>query len=188
MLSYKEYLEENVDKQTLKDMEYFGLYKSDIDENGHVTLYHGGINLPKKLIKGEIFFMTPFIDEAKDYARMRKGKVFTLKVDPTTVNWNQGSREVEFENGGVIIDGTIIPNPKKTKTKRNVKRFNINDDWVGKENSRSIKSYNGLSVGDVTPKTKWKILDIVQHKNGGIQFQFPSGWYSGEQVINYEFS
>ncbi len=41
----------------LQDMKYFGLNKHDIDEDGYVTLYHGGKQLPKKLRKNEIFFM-----------------------------------------------------------------------------------------------------------------------------------
>ena len=53
--------------------------------------------------------MTPDYTLAEDYARIRKGEVFTLKVNPDDVNWNQGSQEVEFDKGGIIRDGVIIP-------------------------------------------------------------------------------
>lgn len=55
------------------------------------------------------FFMTPYYDEALDYAKMRGGKVFEIKVKPEDVNWNQGSYKVEFDKGGLIINGKIIP-------------------------------------------------------------------------------
>jgi len=103
---------ENVDKNTLQDMKTFGLNKSDIDEDGYVTLYHGGKILPDKLNKGEIFFMTADIETVKDYAKMRNGEIFTIKVNPDYVRWNQGSQEVEYDRGGIIRNGIIIPEDK----------------------------------------------------------------------------
>ena len=107
ILNFKTF--EKVSTQTLKDMRYFHVSKNDIDEDGYVTLYHGGKVLPEILRADEIFFMTPDYTLAEDYARIRKGEVFTLKVNPDDVNWNQGSQEVEFDKGGIIRDGVIIP-------------------------------------------------------------------------------
>jgi len=45
MKSFKEFLLESIDRHTLNDMKYFGLFKSDIDKDGYVTLYHGGVIL-----------------------------------------------------------------------------------------------------------------------------------------------
>lgn len=109
----KQTLKESISKETLQDMQAFGLGKNDIDQNGYVTLYHGGRKLPKILNKDEIFFMTPHYEEAKDYANMRNGQVFFIKVKPDDVNWNQGSYEVEFDKGGKIVNGTIFPNKKQ---------------------------------------------------------------------------
>ena len=102
--------ESYISDDCISDMEQFGLYKSDIDSLGFVTLYHGGVELPEVLRRDEIFFMTPSIDVAEDYARMRGGEVFTLKVKPQDVNWNTGSGEVEFDKGGEIVDNKIYPN------------------------------------------------------------------------------
>ena len=107
ILNFKTF--EKVSTQTLKDIRYFHVSKNDIDEDGYVTLYHGGKVLPEILRADEIFFMTPDYTLAEDYARIRKGEVFTLKVNPDDVNWNQGSQEVEFDKGGIIRDGVIIP-------------------------------------------------------------------------------
>lgn len=107
ILNFKTF--EKVSTQTLKDMRYFHVSKNDIDEDGYVTLYHGGKVLPEILRADKIFFMTPDYTLAEDYARIRKGEVFTLKVNPDDVNWNQGSQEVEFDKGGIIRDGVIIP-------------------------------------------------------------------------------
>lgn len=68
---------EKVDNDILRDMSSFGLSKNDIDNEGYVTLYHGGVNLPNKLKKDDIFFMTPSQHEAQDYANMRNGSVYT---------------------------------------------------------------------------------------------------------------
>lgn len=70
----------------LRAMYSFGVTKEDIDENGYITLYHGGKHLPEKLKKGEIFFMTPNEETAKEYAEMRNGSVFILKIKPEDVN------------------------------------------------------------------------------------------------------
>jgi hypothetical protein len=169
----------------LKDMKSFGLSKNDIDDNGYITLYHGGKSLPKKLNKDEIFFMTPYYDEAKDYANMRKGEVFTLKVNPKDVNWNQGSYEVEYTKGGEIINGTIYPPKSKIKFGTN-KKYDFNDPW-GKEDFRSIKKYENVKIGDILPKTKWKVQDIIQYKSNNVQFLLNGKLYEANAVIKYEF-
>ena len=111
----QDYLNEQVSNDTLRDMQAFGLSNIDIDNNGYVTLYHGGKELPKLLRADEIFFMTSSYDEALNYAKIRNGKVFQIKVKPDDVNWNQGSYEVEFDKGGVIRNGKIIPTIKDKK-------------------------------------------------------------------------
>lgn len=162
-------------------MDYFGLTKNDIDENGYVTLYHGTVNPPKTLKKGKIFFMTASEYVAKDYANMRsketgkKGIIMTLKVKPDDVAWNQGSGEVEFTKGGKIVNGKIIPNERKKSTHVNKK----------------ADTYKNIKAGDILPKTKNKIIDIVVHPNGNAQFLIDMGkgkmWYDANMVLNYEF-
>ena len=115
----REYLNEQSLNDTLRDMKAFGLNKGDIDNDGYVTLYHGGKELPDTLREDEIFFMTSSYDEALDYAKMRNGEVFEIKVRPEDVNWNQGSYEVEFDKGGIIRNGKIIPKIKE-------KNFSVN--------------------------------------------------------------
>lgn len=114
-LTIQNYLNENVSTNTLNAMKAFGLSKNNIDNEGYVTLYHGGKELPDILKQNEIFFMTPSYDEALDYAKMRKGEVFEIKVNPEDVNWNQGSYEVEFDKGGIIRNNKIIPNNNNKK-------------------------------------------------------------------------
>ena len=174
----------------LRDMMAFGLTKSDIDENGYVTLFHGGKILPNRLKKGEIFFMTPSEDEATDYARMRNGQVFEIKVKPEDVHWNQGSYEVEFEDGGIIKNGYLIPNKKKepSKVNREVFRYNFEDKFDNDSEWRYIKEYKGVKLGDVLPRSGWKVLDIIQYKSGHVQFKFKGDrWFDANMVINYEF-
>jgi len=171
-----------MNRSILKNMEYFGLGKNDIDNEGFVTLYHGTVNVVSLLKKGEIFFMTSSGDEAKDYARMRqkqtgkKGVVMTIRVKPEDVYWNQGSQEVEFSKGGKIIDGTLYP----TKTKPRIRLSNKNI------------SYKGVKVGDILPKTGFKVLQVVVHPNNSSQFLVLNGskkiWYDADTVIEYEFS
>lgn len=81
-------------------------YDGEIDSLGYTTLYHGGVALPEDgiLRPGDIFFMTPDIELAQNYADIRGGEVFTIKVKPEDVNWNTGTGEVELEKGGSIID------------------------------------------------------------------------------------
>lgn len=148
--------------------------KSEIDTDGYVTLYHGGKRLPKKLRKNEIFYMTPYYDEALDYARMRGGKVFTLKVKPEDVYWNQGSYEVEYDKGGDIIDGVIYPHKKVSSVSKISK---ISD------------TYRGFSAGDKLPKTNNIIYDIVLHDNGKAQFKLKGNkWYDADMVLKYELN
>ena len=188
--SSSDHLSESVSRDTLRDMRAFGLSAGDI-KNGYVTLYHGGKVLPKKLNRGEIFFMTASKTEAKDYARMRKGEVFEIKVRPEDVSWNQGSYEVEFQDGGKIIDGVLIKGTraiaaKVASTKGASSEY---DPWVGSVDSRQIQSYKWATIGDKMPKTGWKLLDIIQHKSGHVQFLFNGDkWYDADTVLNYEFA
>ena len=155
----------------LDDMEDFGLSKFDIDSDGYVTLYHGGKILPDKLNKDEIFFMTPHEVEAQDYADMRHGEVYTIKVDPSLVNWNTGSYEVEYEGGGIIRDGIIIPSKEKKV-------------WV--KSGIDSPSYKGVNIGDVMPKSNFVVQDIVVHSENSAQFLFDNGWYDAKTVMEYE--
>jgi hypothetical protein len=171
-------------------MKAFGLTKYDIDEDGYITLYHGGKKLPEILNKDDIFFMTPVYDLALNYANIRKGEVFTLKVKPEDVHFNQGSYEVEFDKGGIIKNGVIYPTEeKKEKVKRTKKgQFNIDDEWISNKDYRLIKEYKNVKVGDVMPKSGWKVLSIIQYKNSkNIQFEFKNGYYNADMVIKYEF-
>lgn len=173
----------------LKEMESFGVYRNDIDKDGYITVYHGGKELPEKIRKDEIFFLTPWEDEAKDYAKMRGGRVFTLKVKPEHLNWNTGSYELEYTLGGSIVDGYITPPRKEKRFKKITKKsFNIDDEWTNGDNYRSLEKYKGFKIGDIMPKTKWEILDIIQYKNGQIQFLFDKGYYDANQVLDYELS
>lgn len=183
------HISESISQDILRDMKAFGLTSKSIDRNGYVTLYHGGKKLPTKLNKDEIFFMTASEDEAADYARMRGGKVFSIKVRPEDVNWNQGSYEVEFEAGGWIKDGVLIKKTtqKRAKVASTKGAVDFDDPWLGSDDVRHLKAYKGLALGDTTPKTGWKVLDIIQHKNGPVQFEFKQGWYHGKSVIDYEF-
>jgi hypothetical protein len=173
---------EIANKTVLDDMKYFGLSKSDIDSTGHVTLYHGTISPTNVLKKNEIFFMTPSKQEAKEYANMRahetgkKGSVLTIKVNPLDVNWNQGSGEVEFSNGGKIENGYLIPSKKQIRGR--IKKSNKTE-------------YKKVKVGDVLPKTKKVVLDITLIGDNKAQFKLNFdgniSWYDADTVINYEF-
>lgn len=161
--------------ETISDMKTFGLTQYDLDEDGYVTLYHGTTNPKTILKKDEIFFMTPNYNEALDYTKMRqkqynkKGVVQEIKVKPNDVYWNQGSYEVEFDKGGKIVNGYLIPSKTKPKTKP--KNKNI--------------EYKGIKIGTILPKTNFKVLDIIIHDNGKAQFQFKQD--DGDTVINYEY-
>ncbi len=169
--------------ETIKDMVDFGVDKTNIDEDGYVTLYHGTVNPVYKLKRGEIFFMTPNKDEARDYANMRsketgkRGVVMTIRVKPVDVNWNKGSYEVEFTKGGIIENGILKPYTRK-------KRAIIN--------KKNKTEYKGVKVGDILPKTGWTVLDIVIHDNSNAQFNIKNDkgnmWYDANMVVNYEFS
>jgi hypothetical protein len=190
MIRFKDYICESVSRETLRDMRAFGLSTGDIDRDGLVTLYHGGKTLPKRLIKGEIFFMTASESEAEDYARMRKGKVFTIRVNPEDVDWNQGSYEVEFQDGGQIVDGVLVKKTRAVKPKvaSTEAASGEYDPWAGSDDSRQLKSYKWVNIGDIMPKTGWKLLDIIEHKSGHVQFLFNGDkWYDAMTVLKYEF-
>jgi len=173
---------ETVDNSTLQDMKYFGLSKSDIDEDGYVTLYHGGKNLPDKLNKDEIFFMTPDIELAKDYAKMRKGEVFTIKVKPEYVNWNQGSQEVELDGGGIIRNGIIIPEHKEqeylVKSAERIKEStlyseNINIDifkWIERTINYYLKTMNYTDAYDKLIEDIEYFENLDEENNEYIEF------------------
>lgn len=153
MYSFSQFLRESIDqKELFKLMKEFGVSKSDIDSNGYITVYHGGKTLPKTIkpeSSGGIFFLTNNYDTAQDYADMRKGKVFEIKVKPEDVNWNTGSYEIEIQDGGKIQNGIFYPTIKKLpKTKkRTLKVGDIVKDWGEVleifEYYGSIKASNG---------------------------------------------
>lgn len=165
----------SISKETLQDMDGFGLCKNNIDSDGLITLYHGGKELPERLNKDEILFLTHIKAEAKDYARMREGEVFTLKVNPEYVRFNQGSYEIQYTLGGRIRNGEIIPE----KIPR--KEHEVLDDKA---------SYKNFSIGDVLPRTNYEIIDIVIHSEDNAQFYLDTGngqhWYDANTVIEYE--
>jgi hypothetical protein len=51
-------------------------------------------------------------------------------------------------------------------------------------------SYRNYKIGDVLPKTKYEILDIIIHDDNSAQFYLETGngqhWYDGNTVIYYE--
>lgn len=161
-----------VTTDTLEKMRSFGLMKGDIDREGFITVYHGGLTLPKRLRKDEIFFLTPSREVAEDYANMRgkgkrqKGKVFTLRVRPDDITWNEGSGELEFDRGGKIIGDKIKPNA------------------IAKSNSDSAQ-------GITLPRSGFTIIDSVRLPNGRYQLQLQTpnsiGWYDGETTLAYEY-
>lgn len=81
-------------------------YSVSIDPLGYATLYHGGTSMPESgiLEPGRVFFMSPDKNVAQEYAEMRGGEVFTIKVKPEDVYWNEGTGEVEFSKGSSIVD------------------------------------------------------------------------------------
>lgn len=164
-----------VTRDTLNDMRAFGLSRHDIDGDGLITLYHGGRELPQKLNADEIFFMTPHKNEAEDYARMRQGQVFTLRVNPEHVNFNQGSYEVEYTLGGSIRNGEIVPAKLPQP------------EHVAKDNA---VTYRGYAIGDKLPRTGYEILDIVIHSANSAQFYLQTEsdtmWHDANTVIKYE--
>ena len=164
-------VQEKIDSKTLKDMSVFGLSKSDLDSQGYITVYHGGKSLPKKLIKDNIFFLTNDIEVAKDYAQIRKGKVFTLKVKPEDVNFNTGSYEIEFDKGGAIVNQKYIIPTKEIKP-------------------TSIINYKGYKIGDKLKKSKGIINDLVLKPKPQFLVFFSNNkkeyWVDAETIVKYE--
>lgn len=176
---------ESINNDLLDDMRVFGLSTDDIDEKGYVTLYHGGVKLPKIINDDQIFFVTPDIELAKDYARIRKGKVFTLKVKADDVRWNTGTNEVEFDKGGKIINGIIIPNIKVDKNPSNA--VLSTDKWSTKKNYREITEYENIKRGDKLKKSKRIVHDILQFKDGKVQFKLDdNNWHLANTLLAYE--
>jgi hypothetical protein len=137
--------------------------ENDIDDNGYVTLYHGGLELPERLNPDEIFFLTNHYETAEDYARIRgeqnntEGQVFTIKVKPEDVSWNTGSGEIEFDKGGLLSrrNGylTIIP---RTDEDINVP-INVGDTVFGgkfKNKKIVVKDIGKNEKGDITINDK----------------------------------
>lgn len=154
---------ENVDEDTLSRMRDFGMDEGDIDDNGYVTLYHGGIELPERLNPDEIFFLTNNYSYAEEYKDIRgkqnetQGEVFTIKVKPEDVSWNTGSGEIEFDRGGLISrrNGflTIIP---RTDEDINVP-INVGDEVLGgkfKNKKIKVKEIGANEKGDITINDK----------------------------------
>lgn len=163
-LSYTPKLKlEEVNDDTLDRMRDFGMDENDIDENGYVTLFHGGLELPDRLNPDEIFFLTNHYETAEDYARIRgeqndtEGQVFTIKVKPEDVSWNTGSGEIEFDKGGLISrrNGflTIIP-----RTEENIDvPINVGDTVLGgkfKNKKIVVKDIGKNEKGDITINNK----------------------------------
>lgn len=164
----------------------FGLSLSDLDSNGYITLFHGGKKLPTTLNPNQIFFLTPNEDEATDYAKMRGGKVFTVKVKATDVNWNTGSREVEIDSGGTIKNGVFIPSSSNLQKNDNLASFD--DPWTGKK-TRLIDSYKSFKVGQRLKKSKFTIKNIYQNKNGLVQFESTDGqFFNADSIISFELN
>lgn len=154
---------EEVDDDTLSRMSDFGMDESDIDENGYITLYHGGIELPDRLNSDEILFLTNDYATAEMYANIRgeqnktEGEVFIIKAKPEDVNWNTGSGEIEFDRGGLISRRggylTIIP-----KTDENIDvPINVGDTVLGgkfKNKKIVVKDIDKNEKGDITINNK----------------------------------
>ncbi len=167
-------INESVDEDTLYRMRDFGMDEDDIDSNGYVTLYHGGIEIPDRLNPDEIFFLTNHYETAEDYARIRgdqkgvPGEVFTIKVRPEDVSWNTGSGEIEFDQGGLISrrNGflTIIP-----RTEENIDvPINIGDEILGgkfKNKKIKVKSIDKNEKGDITVNDKPLLKFRIPKKN-----------------------
>lgn len=159
-----EYLNEQVSNELIRDMKAFGLSRGNIDSEGYVTLYHGGVELPERLKEDEIFFMSSSYDGALDYAKMRKGEVFEIKVKPEDVNWNQGSYEVEFDKGGLIRDGKIISKIKEktfsvnpfNEIKNSYSGYMKISDEIFKWIERTLNYY--ISSKKMTPNESYKQL------------------------------
>ena len=169
-------LNESVSSDTLFRMKEFGLSRADIDSEGYITVYHGGAKLPRKLNKDEIFFLSNSREVAEDYAKMRHGQVFELRVRPDDVLFNTGSNEIEYDKGGSIVDGKIVPPEQKKRFRR-----------VG-----NLKEYRGFGIGDNLPKSGFTIRDIIAHDNGNVQMLLKTNngdkWYAADTIINYEVS
>lgn len=154
---------EEVDDDTLMKMRDFGMDEDDIDSNGYVTLYHGGVELPERLNPDEIFFLTNDYSSAENYANIRgqqkrtEGEVFTIKVRPEDVSWNTGSNEIEFDRGGLLSrrNGylTIIP-----RTMENIDvPINVGDTVLGgkfKNKKIVVKDIDKNEKGDITINNK----------------------------------
>ncbi|MEK6829508.1 MAG: hypothetical protein AABY15_05225 [Nanoarchaeota archaeon] len=167
-------INESVDEDTLSRMRDFGMDEGDIDGNGYVTLYHGGIEMPDRLNPNEIFFLTNDYSTAEMYANMRgeknetQGEVFIIKVKPEDVSWNTGSGEIEFDRGGLISrrDGylTIIP-----KTEENIDvPINVGDEVLGgrfKNKRIKVKDIGKNEKGDITINDK-PLLKVRIPKKG----------------------
>lgn len=158
-------------EHTAERMAAFGMGAEDLDRDGMVTLYHGGRDLPSRLRPDEIFFMTPSLEVAEDYARMRKGQVFTLRVDPEVVSWNSGSLEVEFDRGGLIRDGVIEADPEPIQ-------------FQPRPDATPLKIL-GVGVGDRLPRTGWVVEDLVTTPEH--QFLLQGQWHAAHSVLAYEF-
>jgi hypothetical protein len=170
----KDGINESVSSDTLFRMKEFGLSRADIDSEGYITVYHGGVKLPRKLNKDEIFFLSNSREVAEDYAQMRHGQVFELRVRPDDVLFNTGSHEIEYDKGGSIVDGKIVPPEQKKRFRR---EGNLNE-------------YRGFGVGDNLPKSGFAIRDIIAHDNGNVQMLLKTNngdkWYAADTIINYE--
>ncbi len=149
-----------VNDDTLIRMYDFGMDENDIDKNGYITLYHGGKSLPEIIRPNEILFLTSQKSIAKDYALMRKGKVFTILAKPEDLNWNTGSGEIEFDKGGEFLfrdypgEGVYILYPnKKSISEEIVIPIEVGDEILGgkfKNKKIKVKEIGKNEKGEVT--------------------------------------
>lgn len=151
---------EHADDDTLERMADFGMGEHDIDDKGYVTLYHGGKELPEFLRPNETLFMTNDISTAESYARLRKGKVFTILAKPEDLFWNTGSYEIEFDSGGEFLyrdypdDGVYILYPNKRSIHEEITiPIEVGDVILGgkfKNKKITVKEIGKNEKGEVT--------------------------------------
>ena len=181
MITFKQYLLESKEKDLLLKMNEFGMSGDDIDFNGYVTLYHGGKILPKIIkpeSKGGIFFLTNSYDTAKDYADMRQGKVFEIKVKPQDVNWNTGSNEIEIQDGGKIVNGIFYPKNKSEDVflpKEKEYDYNITLPETTSNDAKKgdyVVAISGIGYFGTNP------LKVTKNTGNGLKLEGKSGVFS----------
>lgn len=188
---------EEIDEDILGRMSDFGMSEYDIDRDGYITLYHGGVQLPNRLNPDEIFFMAPNYETAENYAQIRgkqnntEGEVFTIKVKPEDVSWNTGSGEIEFDKGGLISNrngyNTIIP---KTNEDINVP-INVGDTVLGgkfKNKKIIVKDIDKNEKGDITINDKPLLKVRVVKESEALSEAIKTACQTKDAVYNIDIS